>query len=37
LSTFVNPPSERLAREGTPKRGAETIEKTCTQKTVKKQ
>jgi hypothetical protein len=25
LCTFVNPPSERLVREGTPKRVAETV------------
>jgi hypothetical protein len=35
LSTFVNPPSERLVRERDQERGAETLGEKCVLKRVK--
>jgi hypothetical protein len=36
LSTFVNPPSERLAKEGNRERGGETVGDKCVPKRVKR-
>jgi hypothetical protein len=36
LSTFVNPPSEKLVREGTQERGDETVGDKCVLKRVKR-